>query len=246
MKSALKIVLLLFSSFLASPSFAVELNGHILDLWPFGYEDKVDNTAKGKYPKLVRAIEAKTNIRLNFNITPLKRVDKYLTAGKTDFSILFLSESFADKVDIVTNIEDLSWYLLYGAGVQSHIDEHTKVGVILGEEATAKAYFKKRGMEKVRLVTSKNHLRLFSMLQRKRIDVAFYVGDGFEQYLDMEGKYREEFGVKELLAERSVYFLLNKTSPLNTPAISNQIRVAIKQLQSSGELKQLFAKSYQY
>ena len=56
MKSALKIVLLLFSSFLASPSFAVELNGHILDLWPFGYEDKVDNTAKGKYPKLVRAI----------------------------------------------------------------------------------------------------------------------------------------------------------------------------------------------
>lgn len=236
---------LLFLLFIISPNItAIELNGSILELWPFGYTDSVTGIPSGKYPSLIKAIERETGYKLNYQITPLKRINYYLTAGQTDFTMLFLRDEYKGKVNIITDVENLSWYILFSKEAVSVINADTKVGVVLGEEGLARKAFSTIGKENISLFTTKGHLNLFQMLATERIDVAFYVGDGFEKFLVNNHLSRDVFGEKRLLQAKNVFFFLSKASKMNTPEISKAIHDAIKSLKDSGELDKIL--SYKY
>ncbi len=236
---------LLLLLFIISPNLtAVQLNGSILDLWPFGYINEVTGNPDGKYPSLIKAIERETGYKLSYQITPLKRINHYLTEEKTDFTMLFLRDEYKNNVDIVTNVEDLSWFVLFSMGVPTSVNAETKIGAVLGEEGLASKAFSTMGVENISMTTTKSHVSLFKMLAAKRIDVAFYVGDGFEKFLKEKNLSRDDFGEKQLLQTRNVFFFLNKTSKMNTPEISKTLRDAINKLKDSGELDQILSYTY--
>lgn len=231
--------LLALLTYLLTPKVMAEtLNGHILELTPWGYKDS-SGTISGRHPRLLEQLSNTTGITLNYELTPLKRLRGYLRNQHTDFSLLFLRDEYAAQVEVIAPVEDLSLYALYAKGSQADLAQVRRVGIILGETDIANSNLLNTLAPGYQVQEVASYIQLFKMLRSQRIDTALYTGDTFEKYLESEKIDRSNFGAKHLLEERKVYLLLNKHSANYNKSTATQLRQGITQLKLTGALEKI-------
>jgi ABC-type amino acid transport substrate-binding protein len=229
---------------LSTPYAAAELAGSVLELKPWGYKNE-QGEITGRHVAIVKAIENEAEIKLSFKLAPLKRMTRALATGTTDFGMLFLRDEYAQNVEVVNEVYDLSLYLLLQKDMSDvRLSELRSIGLIQGQENIGKDVLMQNGATNFSVYSPKEVNQLFLMLSKKRIEAAMYLGNTFDRYIKDSGRSKSDFGKSVLLQNRKAFFMMPKNSKGYSTEHVSRIRDAIETLSADGTLDRINSSAY--
>ena len=226
--------------FFSTPTVAneVALNGSIINMHPWGFAE--NGILKGRHPDLIKELEKRSGLKLNYKLTPLKRISFELENEKTDFSLILLRDQFKNLVHIVEEIEDLSLKLLMRKGLP--LEQKTKIkkmGILLGEKKMLQPHLISNSIYPKSLIQKNTFFQLFDLLRGKRVEGVVYLGDALDRYLKKHQIQRSEFGGEAQLLEKKAYFYLSNMLGNRVGPIGKKLKEAILSMKKDGTLDRI-------